>query len=248
MKALLGKLGVAALALTMFGAIAVAPARAADASIISVAVAIPGCTTSLDVNWAIVVPDAFHTYELIIYNPRTGTSSGSGIFTYGFPGPINIGNAYGVPAGSMVGDIFVITANIYHPVTLDDTMSITVDCATGLPPVAPVAAEPCLIDDGRINPETCAGPVALYCTDDGLEVWDIDADGVGSLAFTFSGDFDTPAVNTLLMSAGDIQLWALDSGEFQVNADQGEGKIYAFVFNGCPYDGAGYNANIDPNE
>jgi len=108
--------------------------------------------------------------------------------------------------------------------------------------------EACSINDGRINPDSCAGPVALYCGDDGLEVWDIDADGVGSLAFTYNGSFDVPAANTLLMSSGDIQLWILDSGEFQVNADQGEGKVYAFLFNGCPYDGGGYNANIDPNE
>jgi len=106
----------------------------------------------------------------------------------------------------------------------------------------------CTVDDGRINDESCAGPVALYCTDNALEVWAIDADGAGSLAFTFSGSFETPATNTLLKKVGDIELWQLDTGEFQVNADAGEGKTYAFVFNGCPYDGNGYNVNLDPND
>jgi len=107
----------------------------------------------------------------------------------------------------------------------------------------------CNTGDDRINSEACAGPVALYCAGEGLEVWDVDPDtGAGTLAFTYSGSVEVPAVNTLLMSAGDIQLWILDTGEFQVNADAGEGKTYAFIFNGCPYNGGGYNANLDPNE
>jgi len=251
MRSILGKLAIATLALTMFGAITVAPARAADASISFVGVLAPGCTSSIQVGWSITVPDVAHTYEVIVYNPRTGTSSGTGIFTVGISGNLGFNSALSVPAGSMAGDIYIITANIYHPVTLalDDTMSITVDCATGLPPLPPVAVGVCLIDDGRINAESCAGPVALYCDDTGLEVWNIDPDtGEGSLAFTIDGNFPMPVSNALLKKVGDVELWHLTSGEFQVNADQGEGKTYAFVFNGCPYDGAGYNANIDPNE
>jgi hypothetical protein len=104
--------------------------------------------------------------------------------------------------------------------------------------------------DDRINSDAFSGPVALYCTDgNGLEVWDIDpVTGAGTLAFTFSGSFETPTTNALLMKAGDIELWQLDTGEFQVNADAGEGKTYVFVFNGCPYDGNGYTANLDPNQ
>jgi len=108
--------------------------------------------------------------------------------------------------------------------------------------------------DGRINADAVAGPVALYCDGNTLEVWWVDLYGDGYLAFTFS-DFLaveaglTPfAINTLLKKFGSYELWFLTTGEFQVNADAGEGKTYAFVFNGCPYDGNGYNANIDPNE
>lgn len=103
--------------------------------------------------------------------------------------------------------------------------------------------------DGRLDRDACAGPVALYCDGDTLAVWAIDSiTGEGSLLLTFSDwPADAPESNTKLASVGSTQLWQLDTGEFQVNADAGEGKTYAFIFNGCPYDGGGYNANIDPN-
>jgi len=252
MKRLPGKIIVVALALALAGTLAASPVLAADATANSVSLAtIPGCTGVIDINWNITVPDGAHTYELIALNPRTGTSTGSGIITFGAGGTWGLVTTTSAPAGSMVGDVYVLTVNVYHPVTLDDTLSITVDCATGavIVVIVPVTGGACLVDDGRINPESCAGPVALYCDDTGLEVWNIDPEtGEGSLAFTIDGNFPMPVSNTLLKKVGDVELWHLTSGEFQVNADQGEGKIYAFVFNGCPYDGAGYNANIDPNE
>jgi len=103
---------------------------------------------------------------------------------------------------------------------------------------------------GRINRQSLPGPVALYCDDDTLEVWDVDpGTGEGALSFSFSAWPTTaPAVNTKLAENGRNSLWHLTSGEFQVNSFPGEGKTYAFVFNGCPYDGNGYNANIDPAE
>jgi len=142
--------------------------------------------------------------------------------------------------------------NMFVTLTASEIDTVTLTAALFNTAIDNITTTPsgvaCGIGDGRINSESCAGPVALYCGDNGLEVWDVAADGVGSLAFTFSGSFETPSSNALLMSASDIQLWQLDTGEFQVNADAGEGKTYAFVFNGCPYDGGGYNANIDPNE
>jgi hypothetical protein len=102
--------------------------------------------------------------------------------------------------------------------------------------------------DGRLDPKAIAGPVALYCDGDALSVYDTST-GDGSLLFPFSGwPEGKPDVNTLLKQVGDVALWQLTTGEFQVNADGGEGKTYAFVFNGCPYDGKGYNVSIDPNE
>jgi len=187
-------------------------------------------------------------YAYTVTNARTGTSNFYQVGSYN-PSPSGGNNTVNwyvaIPDGTQSGDVLVhefwwIIDGVYAEVN----SPIAWVCDTG----EIVATGGCGIGDGRINSESCAGPVALYCGDDGLEVWDIDADGVGSLAFTFSGSFETPTTNALLMSAGDIQLWQLDTGEFQVNADAGEGKTYAFIFNGCPYDGGGYNANIDPNE
>jgi hypothetical protein len=101
--------------------------------------------------------------------------------------------------------------------------------------------------DGRINWDSSkAGPVAMYCDEDTLKVYDVSK-GDGVLALTFSDwPEGKPAVNTLLKSGGGVSLWHLTTGEYQINADGGEGKTYAFVFNGCPYDGKGYNVNLDP--
>jgi hypothetical protein len=104
------------------------------------------------------------------------------------------------------------------------------------------------VPDGRLDPKAIAGPVALYCDGDALSVYDTST-GDGSLLFSFSAwPGGKPDVNTLLKQAGDVSLWHLITGEYQVNADGGEGKTYAFVFNGCPYDGKGYNVSIDPHE
>ena len=129
-----------------------------------------------------------------------------------------------------------------------DPATVNPNCAS-LPFGSSAGATTCSAD-GRINADDCAGPVALYCDGDELQVYNVDPEtGIGWLAFTFSGwPDDAPGVNTLLASKGSTQLWHLDSGEFQINADQGEGKTYAFVFNGCPYDGGAYHANLDPNE
>jgi len=187
-------------------------------------------------------PLTFSEYGYTVTNMRTGSYSSY----YSSYGPSAGGSVVDqlnwyttIPVGTQPGDVLLHSFYWINDGVYAVTNSpIGWVCDTG----------EIVFPDDRINHEAIAGPVALYCTDNGLEVWDIDADGVGTLAFTYNGSFDIPAANTLLMSAGDIQLWILDSGEFQVNADAGEGKTYAFVFNGCPYDGNGYNANIDPNE
>jgi len=201
-----------------------------------------------DVSW----PTGPYTNNYWLTNLRTGTqtfSTDTNLTNFpGFTGQVSWRIGALQSADSNTTDQFLIhfikTTAAGSPIW--DVEAI-LDCGTGAVTIL-LPVETCGINDGRINPESCPGPVALYCTDNGLEVWDIDADGVGTLAFTFSGSFGTPTTNSLLMKSGDIELWQLDTGEFQVNADQGEGKTYAFVFNGCPYDGNGYNANIDPNE
>ncbi len=102
--------------------------------------------------------------------------------------------------------------------------------------------------DDRLDPDAIAGPVALYCDGRTLNVYD-DTTGPGFLLFSFSDwPSSVPAVNTLLKQVGEVSLWQLTTGEFQINAPAGEGKTYVFIFNGCPYDGQGYNASIDPGE
>jgi len=201
-----------------------------------------------DTSW----PTGPYTNYYWLTNLRTGTqtySTDTNLNNFpAFQGLVSWRLGAPTSADSNATDQFLIHFVKYTSNVLVWDVEAIIDCGTGNVTLLPLPVEACAISDDRINSASCAGPVALYCTDNGLEVWDIDADGVGTLAFTYNGSFDVPASNTLLQQVGDIQLWVLDSGEFQVNADAGEGKTYAFVFNGCPYDGGGYNANIDPNE
>jgi len=247
MRALLGKILVVALALAIAGTMAVAPAAAAPTGSVTIdSVWAWNCAGGQNGVFASVTSStgSFYGYAEA-KNLRTGDTA---FFNWGpIPTPYlnQAFNTVPLPAGQ-AGDVIQFTIFTFFDAGLTQplgTASIAFNCSTGA-----IVILPSLCADGRLNDDACAGPAALYCTDNGLEVWDIDADGVGTLAFTFSGSFETPTTNSLLMQAGDVQLWQLDTGEFQVNADAGEGKTYAFIFNGCPYDGAGYNANIDPNE
>jgi len=109
--------------------------------------------------------------------------------------------------------------------------------------------------DNRINWDSgLAGPVALYCDGDTLNVWLVDL-GSGEGIFQFSWDTwsDTaPATNTLVTSMGAVELWHLSTGEYQVNVpyspEYGVWKGYAFIFNGCPYNSDGYTNNFDPGQ
>jgi hypothetical protein len=109
--------------------------------------------------------------------------------------------------------------------------------------------------DNRINWDSgLAGPVALYCNDDVLDVWLIDlGSGEGIYQFSFDAWDDTaPDTNTLVKSVGATELWHLTTGEYQLNLayspEYGVWKGYAFLFNGCPYDGNGYTNNFDANQ
>ena len=103
----------------------------------------------------------------------------------------------------------------------------------------------------RINADSSqSGPLALYCKDDVLEVWGINfVTGEGTYLFSWSDwTGDTPAVNTLLKQSGIVTFWHLNTGEYQVSSFVPEGKNYAFIFTGCPYNGGGYTNNYDPNQ
>jgi len=93
-------------------------------------------------------------------------------------------------------------------------------------------------NDGRINADPTP-PVVMYCTSEGIDVYARNADD----AYLFSvrapkADYEalgTPATNTLLASNADgsVRVYLLSSGEFQVNAYNGN-EEYVAIWSGCP--------------
>jgi len=95
------------------------------------------------------------------------------------------------------------------------------------------------IRDGRENIEDEAAAAAIYCTDRGVEVYDIGWSGEGSPAFiaTFA-EIDAvpnpPATNTAIDGSPGFTLYRLTSGELQLNGPADwEGKPYVFIWDGC---------------
>lgn len=94
------------------------------------------------------------------------------------------------------------------------------------------------IGDGRLNdgPDQLAAPVAVYDTEQGLDVYLINpANGNGDKIFTatdaeVAAVGDTPSSNTIIDSASGVALYRLTSGEFQINATNFDGSPYAFVW------------------
>lgn len=90
--------------------------------------------------------------------------------------------------------------------------------------------------DDRINRQAYA-PIAVYCTETGMEVLAINSDGKGTPAISIATSAlpSAEAGNVLIQSAGNIQLYGLSSGEYlaRVGPDA-EGKFYRLVWDGCP--------------
>src|SRR5690606_1132361 len=77
--------------------------------------------------------------------------------------------------------------------------------------------------DGRINNDQTkdvAAPVAVYCTaEDTIAVYRIDAEtGDGTLVIEVPQLTASPETNTEMASIGGISLYALPSGEYQLDA------------------------------
>lgn len=112
---------------------------------------------------------------------------------------------------------------------------ITGECG-GLPPFG------CSIQDGRINNlpgKDCAAPVAIYCSEDGIDVYLVNPDtGEGTLALRTSKiDLSIPPAdhNQTIASNGNVLLSRLTTGEYQINTIYGkENKPYVFVWDQCP--------------
>ncbi len=99
------------------------------------------------------------------------------------------------------------------------------------------------INDGRINAYDLGAPLAAYCTaDHGMEVWDIDAAGDGTLAFTVTqdqivsglNDASTSGQNTLVGQGLGDSLYATSAGQLiLMGPDLREpGKVYQFATTG----------------
>ena len=92
------------------------------------------------------------------------------------------------------------------------------------------------IGDGRLNDgsDQLAAPVAVYDTDQGLDVYLINPEnGNGDKIFTVTDDEvakvdDEPIINTMLDGAKGVVLYRLTSGEFQINATNFDGSLYVF--------------------
>jgi hypothetical protein len=95
------------------------------------------------------------------------------------------------------------------------------------------------INDGRVNALDLAAPLAAYCVDGGLAVWDIDASGQGTLGFTATKQQIADAVagakssgqNALIGEGLGNSLYALSTGELSlIGPDVKEpGKTYTSI-------------------
>lgn len=95
------------------------------------------------------------------------------------------------------------------------------------------------VGDDRVNQDNAAG-VAIYCRPEGIAIWNIDSTGRGVPSFLVRYNLldalPRPLVeNTLLAEHGGYRLYALTSGELQLNGPPDwEGKRYEFIWDGCP--------------
>ncbi len=94
------------------------------------------------------------------------------------------------------------------------------------------------IADGRTNGTDLAAPLAAYCNDGGLAIWDIDAEGNGSPAFDVSAGDISAALEQAVASQQNVMvsegmgnsLYALMSNELAlVGVEPDTGKPYQHI-------------------
>jgi LysM repeat protein len=114
-----------------------------------------------------------------------------------------------------------------------------------------------LIADDRVNNGDLAAPVAIYCSSSGIQVYRIDSSARGTLVFaaTFSQvnssitTAQASGQNISVASGGNATLYVLGSNEFQVNAFDGTGKLYEFIFplSRCSFSTSSSTSASNPN-
>ncbi|MEM6529210.1 MAG: hypothetical protein AAF653_13010 [Chloroflexota bacterium] len=104
------------------------------------------------------------------------------------------------------------------------------------------------IQDGRENAQDKAAGAAIFCTTAGVDVFDLDISGRGTLAFRATWDEveavpAVPTENTLIDTDGIIGLYRLTTGEMQVNAftEDYPPREYVFIWEGCTREDAAAN-------
>lgn len=121
---------------------------------------------------------------------------------------------------------------------------VTVNPFTGQPITVPsivtVYDEDCSrITDGRVNAQDLAAEAAIYCTSQGVDIYDLDLSGRGTFAMRATQrDLarvpQNPAENTLIKAVRGFALYRLTTGELQLNGPADwEGKQYVFIWSGC---------------
>jgi hypothetical protein len=165
-------------------------------------------------------------------------------------GPIDCPNAYdsylnetGLAAGTYL--LYLYSYGLSEPSDLesgDVQLDITCTPACTITQLSSGKSKPKV--EERINSGAVAGPVALYCKGNLLDVYGIDEKGNGFLAFRIATNTDIPDQNKLVKTFENIAAYHLSTGEWQINAGpNAEGKVYVFIFSGCPYQGDGYEAS-----
>ncbi len=152
-------------------------------------------------------------------------------------------------AGGMVSSASIDPACIPALVGVCGSLPLVGSSACGSGGSTPVPQPATVRLDDRINPQGDGlTTAAIYCTDQGgVDVYAIDAQtGQGTLAIHLSAEELAklpafPVPNLKAASSGNIALWKLSTGELElIAAPTAAGKIYAFIWGGCPYTGDGY--------
>ncbi len=96
-----------------------------------------------------------------------------------------------------------------------------------MPPAAYAAA------DGRLNCQN-ASPIVIYCTRQGVDIYNTEGDLLLRVSHLTIDATGVPGENTLLASSadGNVRLFRLSTGEFQVNAYHGS-EEYVAIWHGC---------------
>jgi hypothetical protein len=210
----------------VLAALMVSPALAGSApSTHTVTITSVNCSTG-QVTVSITIADTGDfEHKLTITNSTTGASTI----------PHNVGmNNHG--SNSFTETISGTLASI----SAGDTIQVSSLVATSYTMIATTTAT-CggILDDGRINLETWSKAVA-YCSDEnGIKIYQGTKENKSHLLMFITAETlatypARPAENTLIKKVGNVSLFKLTTGEYQMSVGPDlEGKTQVFIWRGC---------------